>query len=202
MAGNQDLAKLTGAEQIVVLQQLKQQAAAWMLGVNSRSVRDMTTLRRADGKYYNARDVVACAASRIPPATLTDDETERMLVIAEEIASETLTSGLAIARFADLLQQRYGDAGLIAFTNQLLERCREVWDAHEYKQPTDSQLLERLHQERQKESEQAARARLNVAVVCMTCEKLRHGGKWIKADPPAGYVVSWGYCPKCDLKHE
>lgn len=89
-----------------------------------------------------------------------------------------MTSGDAIARFAEQLQKRYGDAGLIAFITQLLGTCRETWDAYEYVEPSDQQFRELVEQHRNREREEAARARLDIAVVCEICDKLRRGRRW------------------------
>ena len=62
-------AKLTSQQQIATMQALSQGAAAWLVGLSTRTFRD-TTAPRGSAGLYNARDLLAWKAG---PAAGSDD---------------------------------------------------------------------------------------------------------------------------------
>ena len=104
--------KLTGTEQIAVLQSLNQQAAAWLLNLNGRSLRDRPDIPRNVNGEYDARRLLEWAAGRLPEPNLTDADQERLLTIGEHYAGECSFACKAIAEFGKDLEAKYGDAGL------------------------------------------------------------------------------------------
>ncbi len=71
-----DVNKLSTQEQIAILSSLKQQAVAWLMGMNGRSVRDDPHLPRNDDGTYSAKDVLAHATSKGMAPSVDDDTRE------------------------------------------------------------------------------------------------------------------------------
>lgn len=195
-----DSAALTSAEQIAVMERLSQPAAAWLVGVSARTLRDHA-IPRAEDNRYNAGELLTWAAGRIPaPEMLTDDEWERLLTIGELYVAET---GLAVGPIADFLTElrdKYGDAGLAAFARGLLEYCESEADAgpERYREPTPGELRAEVERRLQEEQRHRAFDRLDIAVVCEGCGRLRRGRRWVKQQPARGFAVVKDACPSCD----
>ena len=83
---------MTSQEEIKGLQSLSQRAAAWLLGVSPRSLRDYVDLPRNDDGTYNAREVIAWVRSKARPTAAPIPGWELALLLGERsITDGTLT---------------------------------------------------------------------------------------------------------------
>ena len=203
-----DLTKLTAVEQIRVLENLTQAAAARLVGVSPRTLRDHPEIPQTPAKRYDARDLLRWLSHRVEQPELDDADLERILVIAERLESEVCGEALlsSVSDAFQQLQQKYGQAALLAFSLALIERCdKRAESCRRFHQSPEQvrQAEEHRRQEeaarRQREAEEAARDQLKVCVVC-ECGRLRRGRTWVNESPPPGYAVELDYCPTCKKK--
>jgi hypothetical protein len=190
------LSNLTGTEQIKVMENLTQQAAGWLLGLTARTMRDWPTIPRgADGRY-NAAALVKWQAGRVERANLADTEYETLLTIAEATDIDGLAG--AVKALGDL-RRAYGAGILAEFGEILLGKWGEILDAspEHFGAPTPADLRQKDEARRKADAEAEARRELRIATICDACKKLRRGRRWIKAGPPAGFVVMADLCPAC-----
>lgn len=207
-------AELTGTEQIGAMQALTQQSAAWLVGQTARTLRDHPGIPRNPSGRYDARDMIKWAAKRIPEANLSDQEMERALNAAEIIYGAVHSFGgdrvvVALADYLDGIEAYYGEAGLIVVFREMLRewRIQADLDRKFIERVTPDQLRaeieRRVRDEILSEQRYDAMERLDVAVVCDECGRLRRGQRWIVADPPESVQALKGYCsdyPKCSSK--
>jgi hypothetical protein len=143
------------------------------------------------------------AADKLPEPELSDAEQERLLTIAEYLRDVIGAEAKAVLEFADSLAERYGDAGLVVFANMILRVCKEEVDAspQDFEEPSPGALRAAVNEEvwfqQQRKQKERAGKRLDIAVVCDYCDRLRRGNEWIKAKPPRGYEVKKDICPDC-----
>ena len=189
--------KLTAPQQIQVLHSLTQQAAADLLDMTPRHLRDQGAPRREDGTY-DARDLLAWSAASTPTDHDIDDaDIERMLVIAEYLYVECLSDS-ALLVIVDYLRElrKSGPARLAVFVAVLIEHWGYFRD-HLTEKIDDPLLPQNLMDE-------AAKSRawelMRVAVKCEGCGKLRNGTTWAKGTPPNGFTVQLCNCPACMSK--
>jgi len=192
--------KDVGTQQIEVMKSLGQQAAAWLLGCTSRTLRDRADAPRKPDGTYDAQGLVAWNRSRITPPELTDDEHERLLLI-KEFAIDRPLGGQIIAVFETMteLARRYGDAGILAMGRLFLDEWREQEASYrsDYREPTPEEQERQEAERRRVAACDAAIAELRLVIQCETCKRIRHGRTWEKASPPAGFMVVSGPCPRC-----
>jgi len=191
----------TGTQQIEALRSLNQQAAAWLVGISARALRDRVDAPRNPDGSYDAQQLVAWNQARIQPPELTDDEYERLLLI-QDFAFERVLDGQIIAVMETMteLARRYGDAGILAMGRVFLDVWREQEACYRdnYREPTPAELERQEAERRRAEAHDLAIAELRLVIQCERCKKLRHGRRWMEGSPPAGYVVITGPCPRCN----
>ncbi len=211
--------KMTGPEQTAMLKRLNQQAAAFLVGVTARTLRDRTDAPRNEDGTYNGPELIAWWRNQLPRPSLSDDDLERLLVVRDVVSEKFL--GLddailySILDAMDDLRAKYGENTLIVLVELLLAEWRDL--AHDTSRaeafyiPTEAeireQILERFDgkvaERMTKRQADVARKRLHIAIVCGGCGKLRRGRQWTKAEPPEGYAVGIEYeilCPACEDK--
>lgn len=195
-----DLAKLTGAQQIEVLKNLTQQGAAFLLGLSPRCLRDHPESPRSADGTYDARALLSSGMLHRDLPELSVDELEKAFAVAEEFVHQITPP---ILRFMRGIRERHSDAGLSAVLVVMLDYWAELVDDNET-EPTDQQIREKLESEIDARLQSAQRDRLHqqlkVAVRCEHCGKLRRGREWLKARTPVGYVEAGSICPSCDKK--
>ena len=81
---------LSGAEQIAVLKRLKQQTAAWLLGMTARTLRDHPEVPRNSDGSYDAWELLSSGLQTTALPEPTPDELEKMWQVAESLASDEL----------------------------------------------------------------------------------------------------------------
>ena len=188
--------KLTAPQQIQVLHSLTQQAAAHLVGMTPRHLRDQGAPRNEDGTY-DARALLVWSSAASNTTEIDDADIERMFVIADYLHVECLSDS-ALLVIVDYLRQvrQSGPTRMVAFVTVLLDEWGYFRD-HLTEKIDDPLLPLNLMDE-------AAKARawelMRVAVKCDQCGKLRRGTTWVKDSPPNGYTVQLGECPACEAK--
>lgn len=186
--------------QIKMLGKLTQGAAAKLLGITARSLRDSHDAPRRDDGTYDAAEVVRWWGRRGDRPKMTEADEEIMAIVADlayEVAPEIMARPLADRLMK--LHQQHGAALLTELGDTVLRAVVKRAGVEAAFAPQFDQI-ERTAIERARE--QAARtqayAQLHVAVVCDGCGKVRRGKRWVKAQPPNGYIVEPGSCPDCE----
>jgi hypothetical protein len=192
--------KNDGPTQIEVLKTLHPLAVGWLVDRSVRTIRDASDLPRQENGRIDARAVLAWAGRRQPGPKLDNHHQEQLLVLASYFAGEVFSASAAreIVAFADALTARFGDSALIVIARALLDACRK--EAEQYELPaqvTEAEVRAELQQRRNA----VAWEQLRHAVTCERCGRLRRGSTWIKAESPAGYVVTTDICPECSARY-
>ena len=197
---------LTNSQQVEALQRLGQGAAAWLIGVASRTIRDFVEIPRGENGVYDARDLLKFAVDRASPPELTDDELETAIQIADWLhdhdGEEPLRT-ISILEFTDQLVSRRGPLAALAFFDAIrdrwLERTEETRQELDElnRSPTEDELRARFQEEREHHELRRRLARFEVTYQCDTCKRVRRGGRWEKSRPLGGHHVIGDICPKC-----
>ena len=199
-----ELAKLTGTKQIEVLKSLTQQAAGWLVGLTARTLRDHPEVPRNPDGTYNAKELLASPLACGMPAANPDD-VEKIFQVAEWLGVVSTCdhdggSLVTAITLMDSLRERYGNAGLQLFAAVALDRWSSIasgWG----REPTESELREKLDKEFRDPLERAQKARLHrlfqVTLVCEYCRKIRRGRQWIKGSAPVGFLEALSVCDNC-----
>jgi len=196
--------KTTGPQQIRVLKNLNQQAAAWMLGCTARALRDWPDAPRNENGTYPARELVEWARDRVPRPDLSDDDYDRLLVIQDVLYNGEPSDGerLSIIDALRALRRKYGENAWLVFVDMLVREWADIdeqFRAEAFSVPTETDIRRKVDSEMSGWECRLARDQLRIATVCDYCGKLRRGRHWIKADPPEGYAVQGGGCPTCHV---
>jgi hypothetical protein len=214
---NQKSAKsaTTGAEQVAILGALNQQAAAFLVGLTARSIRDDPRIPRAKAGTYDGPALVAWAARRVAPVKMTELETERSLNLSDLLFDSLVERdgscrvAVEVADFLGGLVAAHGEQGLMVFAAELARRwalladeCRPDAEKflHETPQARHRRIEERVEREIEAEAARANEGHLDIATVCETCERLRRGHAWAVEAPAPGRTVVYGRCdswPDC-----
>ncbi len=201
-----ELKGLSVAQEIAVLKRLSQGAAAWLLDVTSRTIRDHSGIPRAVDDSYDGQALLTWARSRQKAAKLRDDEIERLQLIldlmsqceGDEVFEITMVDTLRA------LQEAHGQAGLVVFAEMFVRYHGEFADRNRSRpgmaEMTFAEWEGSAASRWRQEQESWATSKLRVCMVCETCRKLRRGSQWIKADPPVGHHSLRALCPKCEAK--
>lgn len=180
------------------MENLTQQAAAWLAGVSARTLRDYSDLRRSADGTYDAREVLVWSARRVPHPDFDDEQIER-LMLASEFLYGVAGGDVELLTILDELKsvrEKYGDAGLAEFAKLLMREWSISIEPYRQK----AMAGESEDDARQLREEAKARAEFRISVVCEKCGKLRKGRTWINASPPAGYLKMFGFCPEHSRK--
>ena len=195
---------LTAPQQIAELQRLKQASAAWLLGVNARTLRDRSDLQRAEDGTYDARELIRAGAKTAFPK-LTDSETESCCRIADLIGAGVLEGSLpAIADTLNGLHERYANGGLAATMAVILDTLKpdiDYWRADLQRAPSAAECAEQARRKQAEEEHRQAvydaTCELSAVAKCTECGAMRRGGKWAKGEPEHGELTYAACCPKC-----
>ncbi len=205
------LESLSGAQQIIVMKSLKQEAAAWLLGVTARTLRDHShTVERNADDSYDARVVVSSGLLKAEPPELSADEQEKCIRTAELLNEEVSP---AVMRLFRELEDKHGDRGLAELVRVMKETWADDYGKTESEPPqlSEAELREQIEEEFRQGFETQLRsridsnadARLKRGVVCEDCGKVRRGRTWVTGTAKADEHYLKGYCPKChDLQQQ
>lgn len=180
-------------QQVKALESLSQPAAAWLLGCTARHLRDQTSAPRNDDGTYDAQKLVEWSAGRARAPELDDEEYETALVIADRLCVGDSYTG--VVTWLRGLREKYGDAGLIAFVDLLMNEWAELAVGGRF--PTTADLERAAEEARQGLIRAHNEVNLRFAYVCEKCKRLRRGRRWIQSKPPEGHVVIGDSCPAC-----
>lgn len=203
---NADETELTATadEQIRTLRNLRQTAAAWLLGYKSaRSLRDCPDIPRTPSGGYDAAELLAWARRRQPRPDFSDDDIERTLQVIDWTITD---SARCLLDYLTDLQRRFGDGGLLLYLDEMmavLRRCAHVEPEISPTPPgpmTRAEEYEIITAENRKRLITWHHQRLTIRVVCERCGRVRHGRKWAKAELPDGQPSVNGTCPDCEAK--
>ena len=187
---------LTGPQQVAQLKKLKQEAAAFLLGVTSRSLRDKGTVGRNPDGSYDARELIKVAAHSVGQPTLAPDQLELLLRL-----EDTFCPDGGMRRVLETFDNEFGDLGMVAVARKLLEICRDpVWPDRPAKElpDDDKQLLEWAREQRQEVRKKQAIDRLDHRTVCFGCGKVRMADKWNRELLGGDVATLSTQCPKCE----
>ena len=179
------------------LKRLKQAAAAHLLGVGARSLRDRHGVPRNSDGSYDARELVRYATRSIEPRKLSDDLEERLLKL-EDIFVEEYEGLLRLFQDFD---SEFGDAGLALIARKLMAVFEEAcsYPANDAcLSNNDHELLTWAREKRREERRRRSMARLEYRVVCEGCEKVRFGPRWREEKLAANVATLLSLCPKCE----
>lgn len=175
------MTKRNPASETSAMESLSQAATAWLLGINTRSLRDHATLPRNEDGSYNAQHVVAAARKELRLPELSDDDYERALLIGEHIDAEAIEKIRNSVEFLTAgIQERYKCSETTAF----LVIWRAIWadkiatidifpDHCDFGPDTFS-----------------------IVHVC-GCGRWRHGRTWKSTKPPQHLRPLESVCPDC-----
>jgi hypothetical protein len=198
--------KLRGSEMVEGLKHLPQAAAAWLLGVAPRTLRDMPDAPRSPDRTYDARALVRwylASPDRGPRPEIDEDDLERLLLIAEQTATGP-PSDCHIVAIVDTLRklsETYGAGFGAVLLDVLLRTWGETADV--YRGETDpraseAEIRRAVDREVRARVEQQARDQLEIIVQCEQCRKFRRGRRWTKGNPHPSYEVTFTLCPSCE----
>ena len=203
--GNTKSRKLSAARQIEVLKSLTPQAAAFLIGTPTSTLRDRTHKcpPMADGTY-DAQDLVGFAIDNLPSIDLPDDELERATRAVEAFGAP---SDIVLPTVLDVLiegRKKHGERFGILFLNVLLAwfgRYRDVCKLDEGDEsvqqlPTDDAAI--LKRAKEDYATSFAEARLDTPAQCTECQKIRNGTKWSKRKLKRTEVPRPDLCPDCE----
>ena len=196
------MAKAKTSNDLATLRRLNQQSAAWLVGVSARTLRDWVDAPRNDDGSYDGRELVAWAQKRLPRPDITDQDYERLLVIIDELATSGAgcCSGAAMLDILTELRDVYGENAWLMFVDLLIEKWSEDFGGDKpasYIEPDETEIRQRVLESIDNKRIQTAHNRLEIAVVCPECGRLRRGRKWVEDSPPSRYAVVGQQCNDC-----
>jgi len=184
--------------QIAEMQKLTQKSAAWAVDLSPRALRDAVGLERAADGSYDLRHLVAWARGRMPTeAHLSDAESEKLLVISEQLSLADSQQPAALSIVGDLCN-KYGSQVYATLVELLVEKWRAGRKLEDELASDPGAAARQAEYQRRIEQEALARDRLQIVVRCEHCQRVRYGRRWIKRQVPSGHVIIGGCCPKCD----
>lgn len=155
---------------------IDQQAAAMLLGVSARSVRDYLDLPRNHDGTYTLGAVIDFGRRRIKLAPLEGDDAEYVRQVGEEVA--LYPGAVSVLEALQRIDGQHGDAGLLAFVRTFASAMRQ----HCGEWPT---LPTPVPFRR---------------VTCEGCGAVRVGPAWMKPErvPDRGRPIDHAVCPTCE----
>lgn len=192
----------TGDEQIRTMRDLRQAAASWLLGYkSSRSIRDCPDIPRTASGGYDASELLQWARGRwVQRPELSDDDLERVLQCIEWTAPE---AARCLLEMLDELRRRFGDGGLLVYLSENMAYLRRLNQEPIATTPPPDTLpydeeRELIEGEIRRRRESWHWERLRIRYVCESCGRMRHGRKWVQAEPGHGVPFVKGTCPACE----
>ncbi len=168
------------AAEIDVMGRISQQAAGWALDCSPRTLRDHPEIKRAADGTYSVQDLVNFARGSGGLPTLSDEQFESALLIADQIPTECIAR---IKRAVETLVREIGGdpvaaLGAVALVlwNDKLDMLGQCPEQFEF----GPKLFDVVHQCEGK-----------------GCGRYRLGRRWIKAEPPEGQPTIGALCPSC-----
>jgi len=191
---------LTAPQQTNELQRLKQQAAAYVLDCNGRTLRDRSDVERNDDGTYHVHALIAAAAGKTRLAKLTDDEIEFCHRAADVLDPSTEGALLTVYDGLRAIEQTHGPAGLAAALDTMLEAWRHDadywrWEATQRRPLTEADIRERIEREQERDHQYTAEASLQCVASCDSCDRVRRGGKWVKGPAQPNERTYVSHCP-------
>jgi hypothetical protein len=188
-------AKITVQDQVSILKNLSQAAAAELLGIASATLRAHTSAPR-DGEKYDAAKLVAWRLSNVLKPDLSDDETEKFLRGMEASFLASGEAGIpAASRILHALVADHGDGGRAMIADYVLDELASYTDSLNCDHSPEAMRQQEKYR-REQERRDEAEAELHVASVCCDCGKVRQGRKWIVPRVKTPYVIG-SICPDC-----
>ncbi len=180
------------------LQKLPQKTAAWLLGISTRTLRDIADLERNSDGTYNAAEIVKWSRGRsTPAANLPDADFEKILVITEWMTPRSDNQIPAAVATAEDLHSRHGDGAFVAMMGVVLANWREHAEIEAAIENDPGRAAADARIEHEQAIRAAAIERLDIVTVCERCKKIRKGRKWVKGKPAADCYIQNGDCPEC-----
>jgi hypothetical protein len=166
------------AAQIAAMRTLSPNAAAWLLSLEPRSVRDKVEIpRNADGTY-DGRTIVEWATTRGKTPELTNAQYEICLQLAEQL--DEITIGAILKPLRAVVRSIGGNRSLaLAAVCELILRDTE----------------ERVG--RYPEEYDLADAEIDAVHVCTECNRWRNGRRWHDGEAPHRERQLGAICPAC-----
>ena len=185
---------------MATLKSLKQGAAAHVLNVSVRTLRDRVEIPRDADGCFDIDDLVRYATKAVPRPDLSDHDLEKIQTVVDAIYAVVEAEAGAICDLFGGLQERFGDGALLVFLDALEGAFRDyLRDYPPDNSPwTDADSIEAANEAKRRHEEARARDQLQVATTCEDCNSLRRGPSWVKESPPVGYLVVKGCCPSSD----
>ena len=192
--------QLSAAAQINELHHLTQAAAAELVGLHSKTLREKPNVPRLASGLYDGcelvRWLVEQSESAIEVPNLDDVQYERVLLAVDAIGSWDEAGMSTALQILERLAHEHGVAGLAVVGEVLLERARlDVERANRPKRVMSQS--EREAKERREADDRAIEANLRLVHQCATCGRIRQGSKWVNRGVPDGYRSLESVCPSC-----
>jgi hypothetical protein len=166
------------AQQTAWLRSLRQAPAAFLLGIQTRQLRDYADAPRNEDGTYPARELVEWWANRAMGKVVQlspDDEERAMQSLGAFNRPDDFYQ--ALTEFVDRVERQQGDSGVLA----IVAVWRAIWADHAKHLPgcADDDLIDDVSQ-------------------CTFCGAYRWGLKWERENPRPDLEVSRNnVCPKC-----
>ena len=182
--------------QVLAMKRLAPNAAAWLLGVSPRSLRDFVDLDRGANGSYDAQAIVDFAIRRGKRPNLADEQIEEFQIIVSELGFRAVEMIRTAFYQLSTLRDKHGDGVLLEFVELLLADWAEFVDTD--KDSPDTAVEEALNN--LAPGTIAAEHALRIAIVCPMCNRLRVGRTWRKKKPPKDYITltAGSRCPRCE----
>jgi hypothetical protein len=168
--------------QIAAMRTLAPGAAAWLLSLEPRTVRDKVEIpRNADGTF-DGRAIVQWATSRGKPPELSNSQYEIALQLAEQLDEDTI--GRILKPLRALVRSIGGNPSqaLAAVVELILRDTEERVGRY----PEDYDL---------------APAEIDAVHVCLECQRWRNGRRWHEGEPPTRERQIGAICPACQTTY-
>jgi hypothetical protein len=189
--------QLKNQEQIAILRNLSQQAAATLVGRTARWLRDETDAPRNEDGSYDGPALVGWLqqSEGAGRPRLDDDSLEDVLLVANVIleGDRDAPQLASLLNRIDSLTRRVGESVGLVIVDELVAELR-LWQERGETEPDQAKAMEL---EQQWEEERDARAALRIQHRCGECKRIRHGRRWRSGEPLKGYYVQETVCTNC-----
>ncbi len=188
---------LSAEKEIAIVKAVHQKTAAFFAGIPISTLRDNShAITPDEDGRFDLRDVADWKQDRA--ADLSDDDYEKMLRVIEA-ASFFFHNASHTVDYLEALIKKYGNSFCRLFTELLLDDAKKFGNDEpvQRRKPTNAEFLAMGKAQFREESFDIGKARLEIATVCHSCGKVRHGKKWVKRKPAANHEIEHSVCPAC-----
>ncbi len=193
-----DGSHLSAAEQIHEIHHLSQAAAAELVGLHAKTLRERTGVPRSPAGTYDGPELVQWLAKEIEVLKLDDAEHERVLIAIDIVKNWEDRWVNPVVAVIEALVAEHGTAALAVVGQEILDQAKsEVQRSLGWRISRGPTWEEFQEKERREEAEAEAVRNLRIAVVCEDCDRVREGRKWVRKKVPVGYVTWPEICPAC-----